>query len=774
MKPWPLRRVVFIVAAVALGSVAAMWALPRPRSSAATAVPPGPAGADPEYAAAIQPIFDRRCVPCHACFDSPCQLNMQSFDGVDRGANKAIVYYAERPVQATPTRMFQDAQSTAAWQSQLGFFPVVDRTTPHDLDRSIFWRFVAQRADDRRGGFFDVDNAATCPSSVAEAERDLRDHPERGMPFGLPPLDANERDILAAWLRRGSGGASANRPDEGPAAERAVTTWEAFFNGSDPRSALVSSYLFEHLFFAHLYFPDVPGEWFRLVRSRTPSGSPVDEVATRRPTDDPQASPVYYRLRRIRETLVLKTHAPYALSDAKLARLRDLFYGAPWDGAGPWKVDRSSKNPFVRFAAIPARSRYQFLLDDAHHFVQTFIHGPVCRGQAALDVIEEHFLIFFLSPESDPAIVDPGYLAQIAPDLELPAEEGESIGALSPGFDAKELSYLAAEVPHVRTRGLPDVWHGDGTNPAAVLSVFRHYDNAFVLHGAIGGMPKTAWVLDYPTFERMYYDLVAGFDVYGNVTHQLGTRIYMNYLRIEAEGQFLRLLPNSERSRVFGEWYRGRIAHALAGVHAAAIRGPQTSIDFADPSRAKEELVMRLLTKELPGPVVGPREPIQWSDVPFATEPVRAHAERVLRSIAGKRGASVAPFPDTVLLRVKSGGIDLVYTIARNRSHASVEYILAEGVELEPAEDTLQIVSGVASSRPNLFLAVEERDLEAFAADWQALGTGDRKWSAFVDRWGVRRSDPHFWSAFDFFTAECERLDPIGGAVLDLSRYMND
>ena len=258
------------------------------------------------------------------------------------------------------------------------------------------------------------------------------------------------------------------------------------------------------------------------------------------------------------------------------------------------------------------------------------------------------------------------------------------------------------------------------------------------------------------------------------MTHQLGTRIYMNYLRIEAEGQFLRLLPNSERSRVFGEWYRGRIAHALAGVHAAAIRGPQTSIDFADPSRAKEELVMRLLTKELPGPVVGPREPIQWSDVPFATEPVRAHAERVLRSIAGKRGASVAPFPDTVLLRVKSGGIDLVYTIARNRSHASVEYILAEGVELEPAEDTLQIVSGVASSRPNLFLAVEERDLEAFAADWQALGTGDRKWSAFVDRWGVRRSDPHFWSAFDFFTAECERLDPIGGAVLDLSRYMND
>ncbi|HSY20472.1 MAG TPA: fatty acid cis/trans isomerase [Polyangiaceae bacterium] len=777
MMSWLPRRALPFAAAIVLGAVAAVWALRRPRADAPIAAATVSVAADPQYASAVQPIFDRRCVPCHACFDSPCQLNMQSFEGVDRGANKAIVYYAERPVQVTPTRMFQDAQSTATWQSQFGFFPVidrVDRANPHDLDRSILWRFVEQRAADRRGGFFDVDNAAACPSTAADAERDLRDHPERGMPFGLPPLDSNERDVLAAWLRRGSGAPPSRDLDEGPVAQRAIATWEGFFNGNDPRAALVSTYLFEHFFYGHLYFPDVPGEWFRLVRSRTPSGSPIDEIATRRPCDDPGTSTVYYRLRRIHETLVLKTHAPYALSDAKLGRLRELFYEAPWQGAGPWKVDRSTKNPFVRFSAIPARSRYQFLLDDAYHFVQTFIHGPVCRGQAALDVIEEQFLIFFLAPESDPAIVDPGYLAQIAPDLELPAEEGESIAALSPGFDAEELTYLAAEVPHVRKRGFADVWHGDGTNPSAVLTVFRHYDNAFVLHGAVGGMPKTAWVLDYPTFERMYYDLVAGFDVYGNVTHQLGTRIYMNYLRIEAEGQFLRLLPKGERSRLFGEWYRGRIARALAGVHAAAVRGPAPSIAFSDAARAKEELVTRLLTKELPAAVAGPREPIQWPDVPFAADAVRAHAERTLRLIAGKTGASVAPFPDTVLLRVKSSNGDLVYTIARNRSHASVEYILAEGVELEPAEDTLQIVGGIASSRPNLFLVVDERDLEAFVSDWQALGTGDRSWGAFVDRWGVRRSHPQFWDAFDFFTSECLRIDPIGGAVLDLSRYMND
>ncbi len=288
-------------------------------------------------------------------------------------------------------------------------------------------------------------------------------------------------------------------------------------------------------------------------------------------------------------------------------------------------------------------------------------------------------------------------------------------------------------------------------------------------------MPKTAWVLDYPTFERMYYDLVAGFDVYGNVTHQVATREYMNFLRIEAEGQFLRLLPASERGRIFGEWYRGRVARRLAGIHEGASEGPETAIAFADRARAKEELVKFLLTKELPSAVVGAREPIQWPDAALASDPLRARFERAMRDVVGKPGPSVAPFPDTALLRVKGGGDeDLVYTIARNRSHASVEYIFAEGVELEPSEDTLQIVSGIASSRPNVLLVVEERDLDAFVAAWKALRPGDGSWGAFVARWGARRSDPAFWSTFDFFTAAGRALDPVGAAVLDLSRYVND
>ena len=177
----------------------------------------------------------------------------------------------------------------------------------------------------------------------------------------------------------------------------------------------------------------------------------------------------------------------------------------------------------------------------------------------------------------------------------------------------------------------------------------------------------------------------------------------MNYLRIEAEGQFLRLLPASERDRVFGEWYRGRVARTLGGIHARRRRGPETAIPFADRAHAKEELVTLLLTKELPAAVVGPRDPN-----PMARRGARGGAApRALRVCDARRRrearAHVAPFPDTALLRVKAvSQDDLVYTIARNRSHTSVEYIFAEGVELEPSEDTLQLVNGIATSRAEL------------------------------------------------------------------------
>ena len=76
---------------------------------------------------------------------------------------------------------------------------------------------------------------------------------------------------------------------------------------------------------------------------------------------------------------------------------------------------------------------------------------------------------------------------------------------------------------------------GNRDKDSPVLTVYRHFDSASVHKGVLGSLPKTMWVIDYPLFERIYYALVAGFDVYGNVGHQLAVRLYMDALRIEGE-----------------------------------------------------------------------------------------------------------------------------------------------------------------------------------------------------------------------------------------------
>ena len=90
-----------------------------------------------------------------------------------------------------------------------------------------------------------------------------------------------------------------------------------------------------------------------------------------------------------------------------------------------------------------------------------------------------------------------------------------------------------------------------------LLTVYRHFDSASVHKGIVGNLPRTMWVVDYPLLERIYYALVAGFDVYGTAGHQLALRLYMDHLRVEGESYFLDFLPAALRQEVMQSWYKG-------------------------------------------------------------------------------------------------------------------------------------------------------------------------------------------------------------------------
>ena len=47
------------------------------------------------------------------------------------------------------------------------------------------------------------------------------------------------------------------------------------------------------------------------------------------------------------------------------------------------------------------------------------------------------------------------------------------------------------------------------------------------------------------------------------------------------------------------------------------------------------------------------------------------------------------------------------------------------------------------------------------------------KFTAVVERWGVRRTNPEFWSIFHSITDYVGRTNPRKAAVLDANRYRN-
>ena len=81
-------------------------------------------------------------------------------------------------------------------------------------------------------------------------------------------------------------GARATEPAPlSPSLAKEVRHWEEFFNGSSLKRQLVARYLYEHLFLAHLYLEDQGAStvFFKIVRSRTPPGTHVSLISTRRP-----------------------------------------------------------------------------------------------------------------------------------------------------------------------------------------------------------------------------------------------------------------------------------------------------------------------------------------------------------------------------------------------------------------------------------------------------------------------------------------------------------
>jgi hypothetical protein len=743
----------------------------------------------------VQPILDQKCIACHACYDAPCQLKLTSGEGLLRGATGKPVYNGARLRDADPTRLFVDAHGQAQWREK-GFFSVFNDqggSLDNNLANSVFFKMIELGQANPLAAHTPVpdhiklglgrENACPVPG---EFEDYAKDKPQQGMPLAMSGLNDQEYQTLRQWVFEG--GVIDTKPWVPSATEQQqISLWENFFNRAPLRNQLVARYLYEHLYPAHLYFADLDGSsFFEIVRSRTPPGQPIEVIATPRPNDAPGPQ-MYYRLRKVISTLVHKTHLPYPLGAAKMARFEKLFLSGDWDVQQLPDYSRASVvNPVATFNDIPAGARYRFMLDTAQYFVATFIRGPVCAGQIATNVIEDQFHVMFQDPAADLSVTDPTYLAQILPHLVLvPQNEGLIKMYLDWKDRADEMNvynrlrgnaYKAAEP---KGRSLDDIWYGDGNNDNAALTVFRNFDNAMVSKGFVGDTSKTVWVMDYPMLERTFYLLVVNFNVFGSVATQAETRLYFDLMRANGENNFLHFMPPGARTAMRDSWYQGSDAETkVSKTYEIVNEAMPVQIPYRTDHPKAEFIAM--VSKRL-GPLAGPPDilnrcekgPCYSVDATPAQKRIEASLQTLSSRPAREAGMTFVDFmPDEAFLRVSTpdAGEGYAYTLIRNKAHSNVAFMFKESTRRQRQLDTLTVYPGLLGSYVNFMFHVPLDNIEAFADALHAAGTREQ-FITLANEYGLVRTDPDIWTNFQWFIDYMRQTRPLEAGVYDLNRY---
>jgi hypothetical protein len=749
------------------------------------------------YLQDVKPIFDKRCVTCHSCYNSPCQAKLSSFEGVDRGASKLLVYDALRLKPAKPTRLFIDAQSTKEWRKK-GFYSLTQTfDTNQSYNDSILMHMLYDKKKNPEiiGSYKPEEDTLICPRNLEEMGEYLEDKPNHGMPYGLPEITDSEYTTLTQWLAQGAKGPSKEEQKKlttpSKQAEQEIQKWEKFLNTQDPKHSLTARYLYEHLFLAHIHFKSAPKEFFEIIRSTTPAPQKIKQIVTLRPYDDPKVEKFYYRLQKIHSTIVHKTHMVMEFDDAKLARIKTLFIESKWDET-PHYVDykvKSSANPFISFSQIPAKSKYQFLLNNAHYIVMTFIRGPVCRGQMALNVIHDHFWVMFTDPKYDLAVIDPQFLKNQQENLSMPIETSahKILKTFSDDYRTKYLHYFSAKQKLFVKKfpqgvGVESIWKGERAEDAPLLTIYRHFDSASVHKGVVGELPRTMWVIDYSQLERIYYSLVAGYDVFGNISHQTNVRRYMDFLRLEGETNFIMHMPKEDRLPMLTSWYVAddfleNIVEKKENIQILNFGTPKPFKTIYPKTEFIENVVNNRILKSTNISFDNMNFYKEYERIPKMPKEFHTEADliRGARSLTAPGTGFIKHVTDssvnTALIRIiLEDGSSLITTLVVNRWHDNVNAMFSEEDTLNPDKDTIDFVPYSIGSYPNAFMIVHYNDLPEFF-DIIENFDGSAKYNAKLDKYFIGRSDEKFWETFDWFQNDFNKKNPVNAGLYDLNRY---
>jgi hypothetical protein len=115
---------------------------------------------------------------------------------------------------------------------------------------------------------------------------------------------------------------------------------------------------------------------------------------------------------------------------------------------------------------------------------------------------------------------------------------------------------------------------------------------------------------------------------------------------------------------------------------------------------------------------------------------------------------------------------DRFYTIVHNDAYLNNAQVFQEEQRRVPQEDYLTVVNGFIGSYPNVFFRILDSQLNDFVKTLESMRS-EQDYANLVSFYGVRRTQPEFWSQADTFNAHYKNTFPRESGLFDLNRYEN-
>ena len=172
------------------------------------------------------------------------------------------------------------------------------------------------------------------------------------------------------------------------------------------------------------------------------------------------------------------------------------------------------------------------------------------------------------------------------------------------------------------------------------------------------------------------------------------------------------------------------------------------------------------------------RSPLRRRRVMHRRPPARRRSPRSNAPCDARhvRGRQLLPLPDATFLRVRMGGQpgdDRAYTLVLNKDYSNLTSMLEDEDTRNPGQRHADRGARIRGELPE-FLPDGGRRATSMPSPSALPAIRNRDdYERFVALYGVRRTNPGFWSDADWFQAAYRRLEPVDAGIFDLNRYRN-